>query len=84
MDTRFEQEGLKHLEKIEHELEEIKERTPSGRRAFLNGLLQGGGALLGGIAAFVLLGLILSFFIFTGFAPHTVEYVQGVVNQFRR
>jgi hypothetical protein len=84
MDARFEQEGLKHLENIEHELEEIKDRTPSGRRAFLNGLLQGGGALLGGIIALILLGLLLSFFVFAGFAPHTVEYVQNVVNQFRR
>lgn len=51
---------IKQLIKIERRLEEIKDRTGSTKRAFFYGLLQGAGAVLGGIAAIILLGWILS------------------------
>ena len=57
-----EQEGLQHLENIEKELEEIKNRTPNSARAFLNGMLQGSGAVIGSIATVILLGWFLTFF----------------------
>ena len=36
------------------------------------------------LPAVLFLGALLSFFVFTGFAPHTTEYVQGVVDKFQR
>lgn len=57
--SSVEQEGLKHLREIESDLEEIKERTPTPRRAFVNGMLHGGGAVVGGILAVILLGWLL-------------------------
>ena len=80
----MEEEGMKHLEKIEHELEEIKERTPTPSRSFTNGLLQGAGALIGGILALTLLGWLLSLF---GVIPGFVDishYIQNSIYNFRR
>ncbi len=59
-DKRFEKQGLKHLERIESELEEIKDRTSNPRRAFFYGILYGAGAFVGGIIAIVVAGWILS------------------------
>lgn len=53
---RFEKEGLGHLERIEEELEEIKDRTANSKRAFINGIWQGAGAIVGSIGAILLLG----------------------------
>jgi predicted lipid-binding transport protein (Tim44 family) len=84
MNEHIEEEGLKHLEHIEQELEEIKDRTPAPGRAFAYGLWQGAGALLGGILALALLGWALSFFgIIPGFAT-IAKYFQDIVNNFRR
>ena len=83
MDANIEEEGLKHLEQIELELEEIKERTPNKRKSFLYGLMQGAGILLGGIFALTLLGWALSFFgLIPGFAT-IAHYLQTIVAQFR-
>lgn len=84
MNEHIEEEGLKHLEHIEQELEEIKDRTPSRPRAFTYGLWQGAGALLGGILALTLLGWGLSFF---GVIPGFIDishYIQNSVDNFRR
>ncbi len=84
MDEHIEEEGLKHLEQIEQELGEIKERTPTPSRSFTNGLLQGAGALIGGIFALALLGWLLSLF---GVIPGFVDishYIQNSVDNFRR
>lgn len=62
IEESVEKEGLEHLTRIENELEAIKERTPSPRSAFVNGILQGAGALVGGIAALIILGWALSVF----------------------
>lgn len=84
MEEHVEEEGLKHLENIEQELGEIKERTPTPTRAFTYGLWQGAGALLGGILALTLLGWALSFFgVIPGFAD-VAKYFQDIVSNFRR
>ena len=84
MDEHIEEEGLKHLEQIEQELEEIKDRTPAPGRAFAYGILQGAGALIGGILALALLGWALSFFgVIPGFADISL-YFQNIVTNFRR
>jgi ABC-type Fe3+-hydroxamate transport system substrate-binding protein len=84
MNEHIEEEGLKHLEQIEQELEEIKNRTPNRGKSFIYGLLQGAGILLGGIFALTLLGWVLSFFgLIPGFAD-IAHYFQNIVANFRR
>lgn len=84
MNEHLEEEGIKHLEHIEQELEEIKERTPAPTRAFVYGILQGAGALLGGILALALFGWALSLFgVIPGFTD-IAHYFQNIVNNFRR
>lgn len=56
----YEKEGLDHLVRIETELEEIKDRTANPKRSFINGIWQGAGAIVGSIAAIVILGWTLS------------------------
>jgi hypothetical protein len=60
------EEGLERLEHIEEDLDEIKRRTPDHWIAFRNGILQGAGAIVGGIVAILILGWLLSLF---GFIP---------------
>jgi hypothetical protein len=62
MATNIEKESLDQLKQIEEQLVEIKEKTPTPRRAFINGILQGSGAVVGSILAVVLLGYLLSLF----------------------
>lgn len=62
----LEKKGLKHLQRIENELEEIKDRTGNPRRAFMYGILYGAGAFVGGILAILLLGWVLHIL---GFIP---------------
>ncbi len=83
MDENLEQKGLEHLEHIEEELEEIKERTPSHFDSFVRGTLQGAGAIVGGIAAVIVLGWLLYLF---GFIPglSTIgHYIQDAMSQIR-
>ena len=56
------QEGLESLSRIEEDIEEIKERSATPRRAFYHGVLQGAGAVLGGILAIIVLGWVLFLF----------------------
>jgi hypothetical protein len=52
---------IKLLKQIKQELEEIKDRTGNPRRIFLNGILYGAGAFVGGVLAVSLVGWLLSF-----------------------
>ena len=51
---------IKQLIKIERRLIEIKNRTSNTKIAFIYGLLQGAGAVVGSIAAITLVGWVLS------------------------
>jgi hypothetical protein len=81
MEKELEKEGLEHLEHIEGELKEIKKRTPNSYRAFINGILQGAGAIVGGILAVALLGILLSLFgVIPGFGE-IAHYIQNIMSQ---
>jgi hypothetical protein len=76
------QSGLDHLAKIEAELEEIKDRTADPKRSLFNGILSGAGAILGSIAALIILGWILSLLgIFPGLNSVSA-YLHGIVDRF--
>ena len=84
MDEHIAEEGLQHLEHIETELEEIKERTNAQRPPFMYGLFQGAGALVGGILMLALLGWMLSFFgVIPGFVT-IASYFQNIVSHFHQ
>jgi hypothetical protein len=83
MPDEFEKKELEHLANIESELEEIKNRTPNPRQAFFSGVLQGGGAVVGGIIAVALIGWALAA---SGVIPglsHISQYLGSIVNQRR-
>ena len=76
------QSGLEHLEKIEEELEQIKERTNDPKRSLFNGILSGMGAIVGSIAALILLGWLLWL---VGILPglgSLAAYLHGIVDRF--
>jgi hypothetical protein len=81
MDEQIQQEGLEHLANIEKELDAIKQAAPSSKKAFLYGLLQGAGALIGGVFALAVLGWALSLFgVIPGLAS-IAHYLQNAVDQ---
>jgi len=81
MEPEAVEQGIDHLERIEEELTEIKERTGGTRRAFVSGLFQGSGAVVGGILALAVLGLVLSLIgVIPGFGT-IAAYLHGVVDQ---
>ena len=57
---KAEKEGLAHLREIEKDLDQIKELSVTPKRAFVNGIFQGGGAVVGGILAVLLIGWLLA------------------------
>ncbi|HEV8666336.1 MAG TPA: hypothetical protein VN665_00615 [Candidatus Paceibacterota bacterium] len=74
--------GLEHLQKIETELEEIKERTADPKRSLFNGILSGAGAIIGSITALIILGWLLSLIgILPGFGSFAA-YLHGIVDRF--
>ncbi len=74
---------VKQLIKIEKKLDAIKERTGDTRRAFFYGLLQGAGAVIGGIAAIILLGWLLSLLgVVPGFGE-IAEYLREQMSAWR-
>jgi len=74
--------GLEHLQKIETELEEIKDRTANPQRSFLSGILYGAGALVGSILAIIILGWILSLLgVVPGFGS-LATYLHSIVDRF--
>jgi len=54
------QSELKELKKITGELKAVKANTGSSWTAFWRGVLQGAGAIVGGILTVALIGMILS------------------------
>jgi hypothetical protein len=71
---KLEKKGLKQLERIEKDLEQIK---GSPQRTFLYGIIYGMGAFIGGIFAIILLGWVLSVLgVIPGF-----ERFEGTVNK---
>jgi hypothetical protein len=84
MDTKTEKEGIKHMERIEHQLGEIKRRSQSSKRAFLNGIFSGMGAIAGSILAVAILGWVLSLFgVIPGFDT-LAEYIRGLMSSIRK
>lgn len=79
MDKKIEEKGLEHIKKIEHELGEIKSRTPGPKTAFTNGILQGMGAVVGSIAAVALLGWLLSIFGVIPGLDKLAEYLSTIL-----
>jgi hypothetical protein len=84
MDEQTKEEGLKHLEHIEEELEQINKRISPQRPPFAYGLFQGAGALVGGILMLAILGWVLSLFgVIPGLAA-IAAYFQNIVNHFHQ
>ncbi|MBC7836451.1 hypothetical protein H7X87_01590 [Acetobacteraceae bacterium] len=81
MEEKIEKEGLEHLEHIEVELKEIKKRTPTSYRAFINGIFQGAGAIVGGILAVALIGFLLSVFGVIPGLGEIAHYFQNIMGQ---
>ncbi len=71
----IERKGLRSLARIENELEEIKDRTANPKRTFINGIIYGAGAFVGGVLAIILLGWVLSI---AGFIPGAAEIAQVI------
>lgn len=84
IEEQVQSEALERLEHIEEDLDEIKERTPNRRKAFVYGIWHGMGALVGGVLGLTLLGWMLSIFgVIPGF-DQLVPYLQYTVDNFRR
>lgn len=76
----LEKESVEHLENIEQELKEIKEKTGGRWNSLRNGLWQGIGAAVGWVLGLVLLGFVLSNAgVIPGFGE-IVEYLKGVAS----
>lgn len=69
---QFAKKGLRSLERIEKDLEELKSNP---KRTFLNGILYGAGAFVGGIVAIMLLGWLLNI---AGLIPGVSDMVDFV------
>lgn len=70
---------IKQLKQIKRELEEIKDRTANPKRMFMNGILYGAGAFLGGVIALSLAGWLLSFLGVIPGLDVIADYLQSVV-----
>ncbi len=76
----LETQGLQHLKNIEEELEAIRDRTTNPRRTFVMGILQGAGAIFGGLLALGGLGWILSILGVIPGLGDSVEYVRSLLD----
>lgn len=75
---------LRQLKEIKKELSEIKDRTANPKRVFLNGILYGAGALVGGILAVALIGWVLNILgIIPGF-NEVADYIHSLVEELPR
>lgn len=81
--TEVAEEALERLENIEEDLEEIKNRTPNRRQAFVYGVWHGAGTLVGGILGLALLGWLLTLFGVLPGLDLLVPYAQRMVDNFR-
>lgn len=59
-ELELEEKSLEHLANIEEGVAELADKIPGPRRSFLNGVLQGMGAVIGSLLAVALLGWFLS------------------------
>jgi hypothetical protein len=83
-DTNAARDGLKHLQKIEDELGEIRDNTGRWGGWFFRGVMQGAGIIVGTIAGVVLFGWLLSIL---GFIPgfgDIAEYLRSVADRVSR
>lgn len=83
-DTNAAREGIKHLEKIENELGEIRQNTGGWKAWFFRGVMQGAGIIVGTIAGVVLLGWVLSILGFIPGFSEIAEYLRGVADSVSR
>lgn len=84
MADNLEQESVEHLENIEQELKEIKERTGGRWNSLRNGLWQGIGAVVGSIIGLVLIGFLLNLFGIVPGLREIKEVLQGAVDSMPR
>lgn len=84
LDNDAAREGIKHLQKIEDELGEIRENTSRWHGWFLRGVLQGAGIIVGTIAGVVLFGWILSILGFIPGLGDMAEYLRSVADRVSR
>jgi len=85
MDKKTEQRGLKNLRHIEKEVTAIESRTPgSPLRSFFNGIMQGGGAVVGSIAAIALVGWLLGVFGIIPGLGDLAHYFQDIIAKLNR
>jgi predicted lipid-binding transport protein (Tim44 family) len=78
------EEGLEHLKNIQEELSELKEQTANPWASFARGILQGAGAIVGGIAAIILLGWVLYVMgLIPGFGTivHSIQDAMGALHR---
>jgi hypothetical protein len=84
MVNSIEKQSLEELKQIEENLSEIKERTPTPHRAFLMGIFQGAGVIIGSLLMITLLGYFLSLFgVIPGFGD-MAHRLQDAVDAVRR
>ena len=77
------EEEIHELKKITEELRMVNENTGSTWTAFLRGILQGGGAVVGSLITIILIGFLLSILgVIPGFKSISA-YVGSVVVQIR-
>lgn len=74
----FEKKGLRALSRIEDDLEAIKDKTGSPKTAFINGIIYGVRAFIGGILAIFLLGWFLAI---AGLIPGFGQMAQNLRTQ---
>ena len=70
---------IQELKKITEELRAVNANTGSTWGAFLRGMLQGGGAIVGGIITVILIGVVLSMLgVIPGFQA-IAAYINSVI-----
>lgn len=72
---------LKQLKEIAKELSEIKKGTNDPKRYFLNGIVYGAGAFVGGILAIAIIGWILNVLGIIPGLSELAEYIRSLLAQ---
>lgn len=75
---------LRQLKEIKKELSEIKVRTNDPRRSFINGILYGAGALVGGIIAVAIIGWTLNVLGIIPGLNELADYIHSLVEELPR
>ncbi|OHB20391.1 MAG: hypothetical protein A2854_01410 [Parcubacteria group bacterium RIFCSPHIGHO2_01_FULL_56_18] len=71
---------LRQLKEIKKELSEIKVRTSDPKRSFINGILYGAGALVGGIIAVAIIGWTLNVLGIIPGLSELADYIHSLVD----